>query len=262
MARYTIGETAARSGFTTSTLRYYEDLGLVPPAGRTESGYRLYDDADLARLGFITLAKQLGCSLDEIRDLIAVWEDDRCEPVQCRFHELVTAKIADTHRKIDELTAFAGQLAAVVDHLAGPAVEGPCRDDCACTSSATLPTAPVPLGPKPTAHRDPPPIACTLPPTAIPGRIGDWHRLLATSRARTTTPTGGLRIELDPYIDLAALARLVSAERRCCSFLAFAITVDGRGLALEVDAPEAVVDLMTTVFGAPGKGETWQPTTQ
>jgi DNA-binding transcriptional MerR regulator len=50
---YQIADVAERSGFTPATLRYYEDIGLMAPAGRTEAGYRLYDDASLERLWFI-----------------------------------------------------------------------------------------------------------------------------------------------------------------------------------------------------------------
>src|SRR5438445_8516219 len=49
MSTYTVGEVADRSGFSTSSLRYYEGIGLVAPATRTESGYRVYDDQTLAQ---------------------------------------------------------------------------------------------------------------------------------------------------------------------------------------------------------------------
>ena len=67
MSTYTIGEIADRSGFSASSLRYYEGIGLVEPASRTASGYRLYNDGSLDRLAFIARAKQLGCTLDEAR---------------------------------------------------------------------------------------------------------------------------------------------------------------------------------------------------
>src|SRR5437016_4506585 len=82
---YKIAEVARRSGFNPSTLRYYEELGLVPPAGRTPAGYRLYDDSSLARLAFIARAKQLGCTLEEITDLVVAWEGERCEPIHVRL---------------------------------------------------------------------------------------------------------------------------------------------------------------------------------
>jgi DNA-binding transcriptional MerR regulator len=129
---YTIGETAERSGFSASALRYYEGIGLVEPSTRTEAGYRLYDDDTLARLAFISRAKQLGCSLDEIADLVEVWDGERCGPVQRRFHDLVTDRLADAERQIAELTALTDQLRQAAARLAGPPVDGPCSERCAC----------------------------------------------------------------------------------------------------------------------------------
>jgi DNA-binding transcriptional MerR regulator len=132
VSTYTIGEVAERSGFSASALRYYEGIGLVAPAHRTPAGYRVYDDGTLARLGFIARAKQLGCSLDEITDLVGLWDGERCVPVQRRFHDLVTAKLAETEARVAELRAFADQLQVAATRLAGPAVDGPCDEGCAC----------------------------------------------------------------------------------------------------------------------------------
>ena len=131
---YTIGEVAQRSGFRASALRYYEGIGLVEPATRTDAGYRLYDDRTLTRLRFITRAKQLGCSLDEIVDLVGIWDGERCGPVQRRFHELVTDKLAETQRRIAELSALRDQLREAAARLTGPAVDGPCDERCACAA--------------------------------------------------------------------------------------------------------------------------------
>ena len=65
----TIADAAARTGFPASTLRYYEQVGLIEPE-RTASGYRVYDDRALLRLTFIGRAKALGLSLDEISELV------------------------------------------------------------------------------------------------------------------------------------------------------------------------------------------------
>ena len=128
MSTLTIGQVAERTGFTTSALRYYEGLGLVMPTTRTDAGYRLYDDDTVNRLAFIARAKQLGCSLDEITDLLAIWDDDRCAPVQRRFHELVTEKIGATQAQIAELVAFAAQLQTAAARLDSPSIDGPCDD--------------------------------------------------------------------------------------------------------------------------------------
>ena len=146
MSSYTIGETAERSGFSASALRYYEGIGLVEPPTRTAAGYRLYDDGTLDRLSFIARAKQLGCTLEEITDLVGIWDGERCGPVQRRFHDLVTDKLAETQRQIAELTSLADQLRHAASQLAGPAVDGPCTEACACAALDAA-TAPIRLSP-------------------------------------------------------------------------------------------------------------------
>jgi DNA-binding transcriptional MerR regulator len=235
MSSLTIGQVAERTGFRASALRYYEDLGLVTPSARTDAGYRLYDDDALSRLAFIARAKQLGCSLEEITDLLGVWDGERCGPVQRRFHELVTDKLGTTQRQITELIAFASQLRTAAARLDTPPIDGPCDSDCTCLAEhdSALPT-PVRLS---VAAGDPP-IACTLQADAMPQRIEQWQALLETARARVMTPDGRLRVEFDRGIDFGELARLVEAEQQCCSFFAFTVTIDGRGVALEIDAPD------------------------
>ncbi len=67
-----IGLLARRSGMTVKTLRYYEDLGLLPAIGRSEGGYRLFAEESLQRLEFIRRLKTLGLSLEEIQACLAV----------------------------------------------------------------------------------------------------------------------------------------------------------------------------------------------
>ena len=67
-----IGELAGRSGLSVKTLRYYEDLGLLPAIGRSEGGYRLFAEESLQRLEFIRKLKTLGLSLEEIQGCLAV----------------------------------------------------------------------------------------------------------------------------------------------------------------------------------------------
>ncbi len=133
---YTIGEAADRTGFSASTLRYYEGIGLAAPSARTDAGYRLYDDDGLARLAFVARAKQLGCSLDEIIDLVGLWDGGACGPVQRRLHDLVTAKLTAAERQIAELTVLAGQLRDVAAVLDGPPIDGACGPACACSTIA------------------------------------------------------------------------------------------------------------------------------
>ena len=247
---YTIGEVAERSGFSSSALRYYESIGLVAPSARSEAGYRLYDGAALERLRFVARAKHLGCSLEEITDLIGVWDGGECHPVQRRLHQLVTEKIDDAHRQAHELVAFGAQLETAAAHLAGPASDGPCDEGCACVRAPEPPpqaaATPVPLVAKPSD----PPIACTLEPTAMPDRLDEWRAVLDRATTRSRAADGALRVQFGADVDLAGLARLVAAERSCCAFFAFTITVDDRGVALEVRAPAEADDIVESLFSA------------
>lgn len=65
-----IGDVAHQLGLNPKTIRYYEDIGVLPPAERTDAGHRVYGDEDVERLGFIRAAQRLGFSLDEIREIL------------------------------------------------------------------------------------------------------------------------------------------------------------------------------------------------
>lgn len=248
-----IAEVARRSGFNPSTLRYYEDVGLVPPVERTAAGYRLYDEGSLARLAFISRAKQLGCSLEEITDLVTAWKGERCAPVQQRLQELVAAKIAAARGRIAELQAFSEQLQQAAVALQVHTPDGPCDDACGCaTPDPTLgpggPTV-VALTTKPPVAAEPP-IACTLTSSELTTRVEDWRALLASASSREPLE-GGVRIGFGADAPVAALAELVAAEQACCMFLRFALTVDTRGVALEVTAPVDALGIVHDLFGIP-----------
>lgn len=72
--RYQIGEAAERVGLSLRTVRYYEEVGLVQPSARSRGGFRLYSDADVARLRVLKGMKPLGLSLDEIRELMEAFD--------------------------------------------------------------------------------------------------------------------------------------------------------------------------------------------
>ncbi len=105
-----IGELAARAGVSADTVRYYERLGLLRPSTRSESGYRLYGEADLGRLRFILRARRLGLSLDEVRELLGVAEEGECRPVRRQVAELLRRKVAECEAKLAELQAFRASL--------------------------------------------------------------------------------------------------------------------------------------------------------
>lgn len=238
MTTYTIGEVADRSGFSASALRYYEGIGLVEPTTRTSAGYRIYDDHTLARLAFISRAKQLGCSLEEITDLAGIWDGEHCGPVQRGLHDLVTAKIRDADERAAELRAFTGQLHAAADQLRGAPVDGPCTAGCACLAACG----------RTDAGTTAVPVACTLEPDAMSHRTAEWTAALAHAGGREVID-GGLRIDLGPDVDLGELGRLIAAEQHCCSFFDFTLRVAVGGTALEVRAPELAGPMVTELFG-------------
>jgi MerR family transcriptional regulator, copper efflux regulator len=252
---YRIAEVAQRSGFTPAALRYYEDIGLVAPAGRSDAGYRLYDETSLERLRFIARAKQLGCSLDEIADLVTAWDGGRCAPVQDRLRITVEAKINDAHAQIAALTLLAADLQRAVATLSTEPVDGPCDDTCGCTTDTALPTTPtsVPLVAQATASAEEPdrapPIACTLDAGDMATRLDEWNALLAGVTARRRLDDGGLRLEFGPGADVAEIARLAAAEQWCCRFFHFALMIDDRGVALEMHAPPDGEPVLAALFG-------------
>lgn len=132
---YQIKDVAERSGFSTATLRYYEEIGLLPEASRTPAGYRVYDDNTLDRLAFIARAKQLGCSLDEIADLTVAWDGSQCGPVQDRLRSVVADKLAVARNQIVELTTLISALELAATALAIHRPDGPCDDACGCVTA-------------------------------------------------------------------------------------------------------------------------------
>lgn len=70
-----IGQAAKASGISAKMIRHYETVALLPPAFRTDAGYRQYSDEDIHTLQFIRRSRDLGFSIDEIRDLLSLWQD-------------------------------------------------------------------------------------------------------------------------------------------------------------------------------------------
>jgi DNA-binding transcriptional MerR regulator len=129
---YRIGQLAKRTGLSAPTLRYYEEIGLLQASARSPTGYRLYDSAAEARLQFISRAKRLGLSLDEVRDLVTIWSGGQCSATRAQLRHVVAHKISEVRSKIEEHATFERQLQAVYEKLRqGPDRNG-CGDDCGC----------------------------------------------------------------------------------------------------------------------------------
>jgi DNA-binding transcriptional MerR regulator len=114
----TIGQFARRAGLNPKTIRYYEEIGLLPPPPRNELGYRLYSDEDLPRLRFVQRAKLLGLSLTEIKQLVDYAAAGRCGSLQEHLLALVEEKLGEVDRRLAELAAFRGDLRRFRDELA------------------------------------------------------------------------------------------------------------------------------------------------
>ena len=247
-AGHRIADVARWSGFTPATLRYYEEIGLLPAPARSSGGYRLYDDRTLERLAFIARAKQLGCTLEEISDLSVAWDGGECGPIQDRLRTVVKAKLAEARTRLVELATLTAELHAAAAALEQHRPDGACDDRCGCTTVAA--STVIPLVEKATRPDEPSPIACTLPADAMPGRIGDWAGSLGFVTARSSVD-GGVRLELDPAVPIGDLARWPHEEQECCRFFSFALTLDARGVGLEVRAPDDALPIVHALFGAP-----------
>jgi len=106
---------------------------------------------------------------------------------------------------------------------------------------------PVSLIAKPDVPSEPP-IACTLDAASLKGRVEEWAALLEHVSRREPVDDG-LRLTFAPGAPAGELIRLVAAEQGCCQFFRFAITVDGRGIALEARAPTDAQEIVHSLFG-------------
>lgn len=118
-----IGEVARHTGVSAKMIRHYEAIGLIPTADRRDSNYRDYCHHDIHRLGFIRRARDLGFSIEEIRNLLRLWGDTARASADVKA--LTEAHIAELDRKI----ALMGEMRQTLANLAD-ACDGDHRPDC------------------------------------------------------------------------------------------------------------------------------------
>ncbi|WP_232631718.1 Cu(I)-responsive transcriptional regulator [Methylobacterium sp. Leaf118] len=104
-------------------IRYYEETGLLGAPERTASGYRLYGESDLHALRFVRRARDLGFSMQEITELLALWHDR--SRASAAVKTVALAHVADLRRRISELEAMARTLETLAERCCGDA-----RPDC------------------------------------------------------------------------------------------------------------------------------------
>ena len=131
----TIGEMAKRSGLTPKMIRHYESLGLLPPAVRSEAGYRHYQEADVQQLRFIRQARELGFSLPQIGELLNLWHDQ--QRPSSKVKQVAQQHIAVLEQKITELTQMKSALETLVSRCHGDdSSDCPILDELAQPSGA------------------------------------------------------------------------------------------------------------------------------
>jgi DNA-binding transcriptional MerR regulator len=113
-----IGQVAERTGLSLRTIRFYEENGLVRPTTRTEGGFRLYSDDDVARLEVIKRMKPLGFTLEEMQELLTLLADLAERPDDAAlvdrlgmFHEAATARVHALREQLTVAEGFATDLA-------------------------------------------------------------------------------------------------------------------------------------------------------
>ena len=118
-----IGQAARHSGLSAKMIRYYESIGLLKAANRSDSGYRLYSDDDLHTLAFIKRSRDLGFSLEEVGKLLTLWQDRQRASGDVKA--LARQHIEQLNQKIRELSGLRDTLQELVESC-----QGDHRPDC------------------------------------------------------------------------------------------------------------------------------------
>jgi len=129
-----IGEAAAASGVSAKMIRHYESIELLPPASRTDAGYRQYSDKSIQMLRFIRHSRDLGFSLEQIGELLDLWQNRKRSSRQVKA--LAQAHIAELDEKLKELQEMRDALEYLVHSCNGDE-----RPDCPIIESLASETA-------------------------------------------------------------------------------------------------------------------------
>jgi hypothetical protein len=225
--------------------------------------------------------ERLGLAEQEVRELADLRQAGDCARVQERMAELVAARLERVQAQLGGVLAeqaaagglsgavgagpildsiplakAAGRLQAAAGILAAPPATGGCTDDCTCARAAaakggayTLPTLDGTTQAARTA--DGIPIVCTLDADGadLVGRVEQWQTILAHATAREATEEGVAVMFDHDIARTAELARLLAAEYSCCSFASYHLTIDARGVRMEIRAPAEGWDALAAMFG-------------
>ena len=112
-----IGQAAKRSGISAKMIRYYEDIGLLPAAKRSDAGYRVYTDADIKTLSFIQHARELGFSSEQMKELLGLWLNSSRQSSEVK--QLAEKHIQFLQQKIADMQHMLVILQQSVEQCAG-----------------------------------------------------------------------------------------------------------------------------------------------
>ena len=118
-----IGQAASATGVSAKMIRYYESIALIPPGKRTDAGYRLFSENDLHTLRFVKRARLLGFSLDQIRELLSLWQNK--ERASADVKTIAMGHVAQLNQRIAELTEMRDTLQTLAS-----CCHGDHRPDC------------------------------------------------------------------------------------------------------------------------------------
>lgn len=117
VAAVTIGQAARQSGVSAKMLRHYESLGLLGAVRRTDSGYRLYSDADVHTLRFIKRCRVLGFSMAEIGELVGLWQNRR--RASSSVKRIAQKHLDELAQRIEEMQSMQRTLSTLLNHCHG-----------------------------------------------------------------------------------------------------------------------------------------------
>jgi Cu(I)-responsive transcriptional regulator len=175
-----IGEAADAAGVSAKMIRHYEQIGLVPEAARTDSGYRQYTERDVSLLRFIRQSRRLGFSMEQIADLLGLWSNDRRASREVKA--LAQAHLDALEEKMREMAKMQQALKKLVTSCHGD-------DDPHCAILDEL--------------------AVSSPNAPQPGTVGakPVKKVAARSQERTKAPPS----ERSAHVDLMAWTRSIHA---------------------------------------------------